>query len=189
MAKGLPEEVEALGAVLAAISNLKKEQQTWVLSSVVSNLGLQQIAVGTTSQTANNAGNTTNTAPQNLSSMTPKQFLHSKGPKSDVQRIVCLAYYLTHVRSQTHFKTNDLTLLNVEAAAPRLSNPSVAVNNATKQSNYLAPAGGGNKQITQLGEDVVMALPDQEKVKNVEQQKRLTKRKSVKKKAEAKPKV
>ena len=39
-----------------------------------------------------------------------------------------------------------------------------AVDNATKQSGYLTSAGKGKKQITALGEDVVQALPDYEKV-------------------------
>jgi hypothetical protein len=37
--------------------------------------------------------------------------------------------------------------------------------NATDTYHYLAKAGGGKKQITILGEEVVEALPDREKVK------------------------
>lgn len=39
--------------------------------------------------------------------------------------------------------------------------------NATSGSGFLAPAGGGKKQITSLGEEVVGVLPDQERVKAV----------------------
>jgi hypothetical protein len=43
---------------------------------------------------------------------------------------------------------------------------SVAVNNATKL-NYLASASRGSKQLSALGEQYVMALPDREKAKAV----------------------
>jgi hypothetical protein len=55
--------------------------------------------------------------------------------------------------------------LNTEAAWPNFSNPTVAVNNARKDK-YLTPAGKGDKQLTNRGEALVEALPDQEKVKS-----------------------
>ena len=183
MAKETLKDVEALGTVLAALKDLDKNQQKWVLSSAIANLGLQEVGLPTPTQLKANLGSIPPSALQNnLISVSPKEFLHIKNPKSDVQRIACLAFYLTHVRDLSHFKTNDLTMLNVEAAAPRLSNPSVAVNNATIQSTYLAPAGSGSKQITALGEEVVNALPDQEAVKIIEEKQRLKKRKATKKK-------
>src|SRR2546429_7925043 len=38
-------------------------------------------------------------------SMQPKEFLLDKQPKTDVERVACLAYYLTHYRETPHFKT------------------------------------------------------------------------------------
>ncbi len=96
---------------------------------------------------------------------TVKQFMAQKQPKSDIERITCLAYYLTHSKQQSQFKTVDLTHLNVEAAQPKLSNPSFTARNAVSQQ-YLAPAGGGRKQITERGEVLVAALPDRSAVKN-----------------------
>src|SRR5947209_8545864 len=37
-------------------------------------------------------------------SISPKEFLLQKQPRTDVERIACLAYYLTHYRDQPHFK-------------------------------------------------------------------------------------
>jgi len=88
-------------------------------------------------------------------------------PKTDVQRIACLAHYLTQARSQPHFKTSDLTKLNTDAGGTPFSNASLAVGNATSLSKFLGAVGQGKKQITALGEDVVAALPDQEAVKAV----------------------
>src|SRR5262249_15613990 len=91
---------------------------------------------------------------------TPKVFMATKRPQSDVQRITCLAYYLTHYRDTPAFKTRDLTALNTEAAQSSFSNSAYAVVNAVNQQ-YLSAAGGGNKQITVRGEALVDALPDQ----------------------------
>ena len=93
-----------------------------------------------------------------------KQFMTVKRPKSDMERITCLAYYLNHHKGVGTFKTTDLTHLNVEAAQPKLSNPSATARNAVDQQ-YLAPAGGGKKQITPRGEALVDALPDRGAVK------------------------
>jgi hypothetical protein len=97
-------------------------------------------------------------------SISPKEFLRDKSPKTDIERIVCLAYYLTHYREVLHFKTVDLSTLNTEAAQPKFSNPTVAVDNATK-NGYLVQAVRGSKQISSMGEIFVQALPDREAAK------------------------
>lgn len=102
-------------------------------------------------------------------SMTPKQFMLQKQPKTDVEKIACLAYYLTHYRDTPHFKTLDLSKLNTEAAQTKFSNPAVATDNATKRS-YLVPATRGNKQLSAIGEQFVLALPDREKAQEVMKQ-------------------
>ncbi|MBK9258067.1 MAG: hypothetical protein IPM42_21700, partial [Saprospiraceae bacterium] len=45
-----------------------------------------------------------------------KEFMLEKNPQTDVERIACLAYYLTHYKNQEEFKTLDLSRLNTEAA-------------------------------------------------------------------------
>ena len=56
--------------------------------------------------------------PQTLiaSRESPKDFLFRKEPNTDVERVACLAYYLTHRRGTNHFKTIDISKLNTEAA-------------------------------------------------------------------------
>jgi hypothetical protein len=97
-------------------------------------------------------------------SISPKQFVLEKQPKTDVERVACLAYYLTHYRDTPHFKTLDISKLNTDAAQVKFSNAAVAVENATKMA-YLVPATKGSKQISSLGEQFVLALPDREKAK------------------------
>jgi hypothetical protein len=94
-------------------------------------------------------------------SLSPKEFLSKKQPRSDVERVACLGYYLGHYRDQPHFKTLDISKLNTEAAQSKLSNAANAVNNATKYG-YLAPAVKGTKQLSAGGEMFVEALPDRD---------------------------
>jgi hypothetical protein len=93
--------------------------------------------------------------------VSPKEFLLQKQPRSDVERVACLAYYLTHYRDQPHFKTLEISKLNTEAAQIKFSNPIFTVNNAATMG-YLAQASRGNKQISAAGELFVAALPDRE---------------------------
>ncbi|MGO8697924.1 MAG: hypothetical protein ACLQVY_09435 [Limisphaerales bacterium] len=113
--------------------------------------------------------------------MSPKQFLNEKRPANDIERIACLAYYLTHFRNLAEFKTLDLSKLNTEAAQPKFSNPAVPVQNAT-QRNFLVATSGGNKQLGAIGEQFVQALPDRDAAKAVLERVRI--RKSRKKRNE-----
>jgi hypothetical protein len=97
-------------------------------------------------------------------SLSPKDFLFEKQPRTDVERIACLAFYLTHFRSIPHFKSLDLAKLNTEAAQPKFSNVAYATANAASMG-YLAPAIQGMKQLSAGGEQFVRALPDREAAK------------------------
>jgi hypothetical protein len=58
--------------------------------------------------------------------------------------------------------------LNQEAGGLRIGNPTRAVDNATRRSNYLVAIKGAKKKIAAHGEDIVEALPDQTKVEEIE---------------------
>lgn len=173
----LDKELESLKAMLHSLEPLDETQRRFVLKTVAERMGVSiptggQERTGGTSVGSSKASPPVGTdAPTEggvvLDSQTPKQFLKAKLPKTDVQRIACLGYYLTSARSQKHFKTLDLTKLNTEAGGTPFSNASLAVGNATSVSKFLGAVGQGKKQITALGEDVVEALPDQEAVKAV----------------------
>lgn len=162
---GLDAELEALGTVFGALERLDEEQQSFVLRTAIDRLGLGAVNL------PNSHASTRSSLPpsggaEGLSKKTPKAFMREKNPNADVQRITCLAFFLTHARDTANFKTKDLTDLNTEAAGRKFSNATVAVNNASL-SGLVTAAGGGKKQITALGEDIVDALPDQEKVKTI----------------------
>src|SRR5689334_7068472 len=99
-------------------------------------------------------------------SVSPKQFMFEKQPKTDVEKVACLAFYLTHYRGIQHFKTLDISKLNTEAAQVKFANAAKAVDNAT-QRNYLAQATKGLKQLSALGEQYVLALPNRERARSI----------------------
>ncbi len=149
--------------------NLTRNVNTTVAQTIIALVmggGNALVPTGLTSSDASrNLGNQAST-PTQLADITAKQFLASKKPSTQIERIACLAYYLTHAMSIKAFKTQELTKLNSEAAQSRMANPTYAANDAVKE-NYLAPAGSGKKQITALGEEIVEAMPDKEKMKQV----------------------
>lgn len=98
--------------------------------------------------------------------LTPKEFMVEKDPKTDVDRVVALAYYLAKYREMPHFKTADISKLNTEAAQRKLANAAYSINNAY-QRGYLVPGPGGTKQISAMGEQYVEALPNRESAKQV----------------------
>lgn len=97
--------------------------------------------------------------------MSPKDFLLEKQPRTDVERIACLAYYLTHFRNTPHFKTLDLSKLNTESAQPKFANAANSTSNAVKM-HYLVPSTKGQKQLSAAGERFVLALPDRDTAKS-----------------------
>jgi hypothetical protein len=158
------DDVTALGTVLDALSKLDSPAQQWVLRTAATRLQVPAVPgqpvppISPTPAGALPAGT--------VGELGPKDFLRVKAPKSDVDRVACLAFYLTHGRQTNSYAARDVTAINTEAAGPKI-NMSRAVDNATNQSGYLTSAGKGKKQITALGEDVVNALPDYQKVKEI----------------------
>ena len=86
--------------------------------------------------------------------------MFQKQPTTDLQKVACLAYYLSHFRDMSHFKTTDISKLNTEAAQIKFANASATIRNAV-QAGYLTAATKGMKQLTAAGEKFVEALPDQ----------------------------
>jgi len=161
------DELAALSAILAALEPLEDDKRQFVMRTASDRLGLVDVAGD---ERGEETGETlTGGTPKSgkLASTTPKEFLAQKQPKTDAQRVACLAFYLCHARGEPHFKTVNISKLNTEAACPKFSNAAVAVDNATNRSHLLAPAGKGQKQITDFGEKVVDALPDHDQVKEL----------------------
>lgn len=155
------DDVEALSTIVAVLKQLEPDAQKRVLSSVQTFLGIGPLA---RHQSSTAGAVDSPSVTQEFSrdrTLLPKEFLHDKRPGTDVERVVCLAYYLTHYRNTPHFKTIDISTLNTEAAQPKFSNAAVPVDNA-RQLGLLVPATKGNKQISAVGEKYVELLPDRD---------------------------
>jgi len=159
------DDVEALTAIVGLLKQLDADTQHRVLQSVRTFLGIE--ALPSSHERVTHPPQLSHTHDDVVGkfskdrSLSPKEFMRDKNPASDVERVACLAYFLAHYRDSPHFKTIDISTLNTEAAQPKFSNSSVAVDNAMKQG-YLAGATKGNKQISAVGERYVELLPDRE---------------------------
>jgi hypothetical protein len=156
-------ELEAISGILGILSRLDESQRRFVLRTVMDRLSIPP-GDASIPETDQSEGAPPRRRAAALRGSSPKSFLATKKPASEVERVACLAYFLTHMRNTPRFKTKDIVELNTEAAAPRLAAPRRTVDNAMRRSQFLAPAGSGSKQIATLGEQVAEALPDREAV-------------------------
>lgn len=164
------DEAQALSALIGALAPLEQPTRIKLLRTMATffEFAVEDVLAHAAShrvqQSANPPQDSRNQGAPSFSedrALSPKAFLLEKRPQSDVERIACLAYYLTHYRDQPTFKTLDLSKLNTEAAQIKLSNPTRAVDNAAG-THFLLPAGQGKKQLSAIGELYVQALPDRQ---------------------------
>lgn len=158
-------DFDAFSRIVQAMRSVDPERRARLYRAVAVFLGMEAhesvSRVGGVVSASSSYGSSVTATPTFSEDRTisPKEFLREKKPITDVERVVCLAYYLTHYRETPHFKTVDLSKLNTEAAQIKLSNAAQAVDNAAK-GGLLVPASKGNKQLSDLGEQYVQALPD-----------------------------
>jgi hypothetical protein len=111
--------------------------------------------------------------------VSPQKFIDEKSPESKMEEVACLAFYLTRYRDQRKWKPADIESLNEEAGGHAFEMVSRDVSNA-KQAGVVTPSGG-LWQITRVGEKLVDALPDRDKVKAVRKSARKPAKRSARK--------
>ena len=163
----ITKEFQAIQAALEVLEPLDPTQRQFAVSMILSRLEMEA-ATGATFR----AGSHTSTvagaggaAATSLNGISAKEFLKQKAPKTDLERLVCLAYYLTHTQDTPNFTTRDITKLNADAHGTDFSNAAATAMNAVRQSKLLSTAAGGKKRINTRGEALVEALPDRAKAK------------------------
>lgn len=171
MAAAKSSPADALKLVIEALDPLETAEKQWVLQSAASLWSVAAPALG-----SNNSGKPVGpagagSAPVANHGQDLKSFVKAKNPQSETQRVACLAYYLANFRDTHAFKAADIAKLNTEAKGPAFNVPRAVSNAANAKHRYLSPVGKGQKQITSHGEEIVEALPDMEKVKEVEARK------------------
>jgi hypothetical protein len=164
-------ELEVFKDITCSLSKLDKKTQKRIIQSISAFLGIGSSEADRSLPLSPIVDKSEELRPaispfSDREEMSPKEFILLKRPYTDVERVVCLAYYLTHYRNTQHFKTIDISKLNTEAAQMKFSNTTFAVQNATNKG-FLVPSTKGNKQISAVGEQFVQALPDREAAKKV----------------------
>jgi hypothetical protein len=165
-------DLDVLTEIIASLKKLSKDDQKRTLQTVATFLELHVQGINDLPSGHSGSSCPAVEAPHAAGALkfsenrdiSPKDFMHEKAPRTDIERVACLGYYLTHYRNTPHFKTLDISTLNTEAAQPKFSSASVAVDNATK-SGLFVQAVKGNKQISSAGEIYVQYLPDREAAK------------------------
>ena len=162
-------DVEVLNTLISALKKLDREDQERIIQTVATFFNIEGWGErpGKAQSVQTSTHVQTKTPPVGYSedlTPTPKEFLLEKQPRTDVERIAVLAYYLTHYRDMPHFNTLDLSKLNTEAAQPKFANTAYTGNNAQKMK-YLVSATKGQRQLSAGGEQFVQALPDRELAK------------------------
>src|SRR6266853_432791 len=167
--KNQPDVAEVLAKIIAELRGLSPKEQRKLLDTVATFFGLEFVA-SDSSGAAKSLPTAISPRPagggfSEARNISAKEFLMQKQPRTDVEKVACLAFYLTHYKDIPHFKTIDISKLNTEAAQSKFSNAAMAVENATK-TGYLVPASRGNKQLSAAGEVFVQDLPDREAAKS-----------------------
>ena len=165
------DDIETLQKLMSLFQGLSSESRVKMIKTIATffdighQISVPQLPVNTSPDDLGvQTGKTAEPLFSQDRTMAPKEFLLEKSPRTDVERVACLAFYLTHYRDTQHFKTIDISKLNTEAAQRKFSNAARAVNNAAR-SGYLVPSTKGNKQLGALGEVFVQELPDREAAK------------------------
>src|SRR4051812_47808473 len=98
--KSVLSDIEALGAVLAALTGLDERQRAWVIASATANLGIPPQSLAAPAATLGATGLGQVAAGASAVPGVPgsrehaKAFFRKKMPTNLMQRIACLAYYL-----------------------------------------------------------------------------------------------
>jgi predicted Fe-Mo cluster-binding NifX family protein len=158
-------EMEALQTVIASLKDFDPEARARIFASAATFLQIgidkgHSMSSRSIIDPGDNAPSRYPAFSADLAS-SPKEFVLQKHPRTDVERVAVLAYYLTHFRDTPHFKTLDISKLNTEAAQPKFSNAANSVNNAAKM-RYLVGSMKGMRQISAAGEQFVEGLPDRD---------------------------
>ncbi len=163
-------EPEAMRIIIGAIEKVPEERRLAVLQYVATKVGGGTLAEASAPHPSEGAPVIT-TAP-GAGRLQPNEridrFLQRKAPQDIYQNVACLAYFLTHDGNQPEFSTADLTTASQDARYRRIGNMAQAVKDTERRKHFLmAGRARGAKQLSTLGEQVVEALPDQQKVEQI----------------------
>lgn len=174
------DEAAILQKIISALNDLDEDGRERMLRTVATFYGVDRLNSAPEQSGASKPNATTGFSDH--SDISAKDFMNEKRPKTDVERVACLAFYLTHYRDIPHFKTFDITKVNTEAAQHKFANASKTLANAMAYG-YLAPGAKGTRQLSAAGEQFVLAMPDRTAAKEALAQLKPRRRNVIKSKA------
>lgn len=175
-------ELNAIATILAQLNQLPEERRLFVLEYVMKRLNV--------SSNINTAGAMFNEIQKNsvLSndvvgdiSLSIQDFMRNKAPRNNCQTIACLAFYLEKKEKMVEFGAKEIKDAAQRARLPQITTITQDIQNAQYQYHFVAPSTQDKrkKTLTVVGEEVVEALPDQEKVKTIVAEERIKIRKKL----------
>ena len=184
MSAAKPDAPSALVSVIKALEPLTDVDRQWVLQAASSRWNLK-LPAASGGAAANASSEALRSATQTQTPLEGKvrEFIRAKKPTSDVQRVACLIYFLAKTTNKEGFISKEINQAHIDSGGSKINLPR-ALDNATRRSKFISNRGGKEKQLTPLGEDIVDALPDQQKVSDLikEAGKRGSRKKRAKKK-------
>lgn len=84
-------------------------------------------------------------------------FFATKQPRTDVERVLCLAHCLTNIFGRRTFASTDISRLNLDLGMQKFSNPSFAIRKA-RTRGLLSETDNGQLALTTDGIAYVEAL-------------------------------
>jgi hypothetical protein len=162
----IEQELKSIGIIAAEIEKIPEERRSAVVNFVLERFNIQKITLSP-SQKVNEINTELNTNKSNTTSNI-KEFIEEKKPKNNVQLIATLGYYIEK-NEDSEFGSKELNDANSRAKLPPIANTPRDLKNA-QFLYHLVTKGHVDKKkkmLTGIGEKVVEALPDQEKVRLV----------------------
>jgi hypothetical protein len=109
-----------------------------------------------------------------------KDFLKQKNTENKYQQVAVLAYFLKKNKGEDFVNKEIIEAANLEAGGKTIDDITGTLNDAKSKYGFFGLANGGKKTLLAYGEDVVEALPDREKVKELRKKNHSRKRRAKK---------
>ena len=164
-------ELQAIGTILEVLENVPEDRRKAVLDYVSGKLSISSIEGESIGKNKGKGESI-------------KEFLEKKSPKGNYQKFAVLAYYLCRYKKVEEVNSKILVDANKDAKGIRVDKPKQVLSDAKRKYAFFTDGGGGKQILSSVGEKLVMALPDQEKVAEIVK----TARKQLKRKKKKKKK-
>lgn len=151
-------EAVAIASITKALGSLEETRKVAVLTYILQRLGGSVSSNTLQAEEVNRSADTEGNI---------KSFLKAKNPQNPYQQVAVLAYFLKKRRDEESVNKKLIEAANDEAGGRTIDNITSVLNDAKKQYQYFGSGPGGKKKLLVFGEDVVDALPNQEKVKEL----------------------